>query len=557
MNAQGSARAETGLLTVVAASSAGTAFEWYDFFVFANLATVLGKQFFAQASPATGFLLALATFALGFFVRPLGALVFGAFGDANGRKRAFLVTITMMGLATVGIGLIPGFDKIGIAAPLILVALRVLQGFALGGEYGGAAIYVAEHAPDAKRGYMTGWIQTSAAFGLVGALGVILATQSILGTEAFEAWGWRVPFLLSSVLLILSLWVRMKLGESPAFERMEAEAAGKRAPVAETFLRWRNLKYVFLVLFGVMIAQGAVWYAAFFYSRFFMEKILKVDTTTVNEVMAIVTLVSAVLYVAFAWLSDKIGRKPVMLFGMILAVIAYLPITGHSAFHYLTRYANPALAEAQAKSPVSVVADPNDCALQFDPVGKATFASSCDIAKSVLTNGGVSYANVAAPAGSIAEVRVGEVVVKSADARALKGDAQKKAKGAVETQLKAALKAAGYPDKADPKQVDFQGLVLVMLVLTVAASALYGPQAAALVELFPTRVRYTGMGVPYNIGTGWVGGFLPAAAFALMALNGDIYFGLWYPVVFTAVAIVVALIFLPETKGRDLHTIEN
>jgi MFS family permease len=547
----------TGLVTVVGASAIGTTFEWYDFFVFATLIPTLSKHFFTGVNEATSFILALATFALGFFVRPLGALVFGLFGDRKGRKGAFLVTITMMGLATVLIGAVPDAKMIGIAAPLILITLRVLQGFALGGEYGGAAIYVAEHAPDKSRGALTGWIQTSAAFGLVGALGVILATRNILGDAAFDDWGWRIPFLLSALLLAMSLWIRLKLSESPAFKRMEAESTERRAPFRETFLRWPNLKLVILVLFGVMIAQGAVWYCAFFYAKFFMQQIIKLDASTVDGLMAGATLVSAVLYVFFGWLSDKVGRKPVMLFGMILAVAAFLPTTQFSAFRQLTEAGNPDLAHAQATAPVTVVADPADCALQFDPVGKAKFASSCDIAKSFLTNAGISYANQPAAKGTLASVKVGAVTIASRDARGQSDAELKKTRATVEGELKAAVKAAGYPAKADPKKVDKLRLFEILLVLVVAATALYGPQAAALVELFPTRVRYTGMGVPYNVGTGWVGGALPAAAFAMMAASGDIYFGLWYPVAFTAVAIVVCLLFWPETKGRDLNTIQN
>ena len=547
--------------TVVAASAAGTAFEWYDFFIFGNLATVIAKHFFANVNELTGFILALATFALGFFMRPFGALVFGLFGDAKGRKVAFLVTITGMGLATLLIGFLPdfgqmqGFGLSGLAAPILLVTLRAIQGFALGGEYGGAAIYVAEHSRNDNRGGATGWIQTSAAFGLLGALGVILLLRTQLGAAAFDAWGWRIPFLLSAVLLGLSLWIRVRLGESPAFKRMEAETTGRRAPFSETFLQWKNLKYVLLVLFGVTVGQGAIWYAAFFYSQFFMQKILKIDDQTVTALIAAATLVSAVLYVFFGWLSDRVGRKPIMLFGMILALACYLPITGHSAFHYLTRFGNPDLAHAQTSAPVTVVADPKDCTFQFDPVGKAKFFSSCEIAEAYLTNAGVTYVTREAPAGSVATVMVGQTPVASVDARALKDDAQKQATASAEGRLKNALKAAGYPDKADPAKLDFEKLLIVMLVLTVAATALYGPQAAALVELFPTRVRYTGMGVPYNLGVGWVGGFLPAAAFAMMAASGNTYFGLWYPTIFTVISIVVSLFFLSETKGRDLNTI--
>jgi predicted MFS family arabinose efflux permease len=547
---------EPGLITVVAASAMGTAFEWYDFFVFGNLSTIIAKHFYAGVNPATGFILALATFALGFFVRPLGALAFGAFGDLKGRKVAFLITMISMGVATVAIGVLPDAGMIGVAAPLSLIALRMIQGFALGGEYGGAAIYVAEHAPDGRRGALTSWVQTSAALGLVAAFLVILATRYLLGEAVFQDWGWRVPFLVSAVLLVVSLWIRLRLSESPAFKRMEAEGKSRRAPLRETFGEGRNVKTMLLVLFGVTIAQGAVWYCAFFYVQFFMQKILKVDDLTVGWLLAAATAVSAGLYNFFGWLSDRIGRKIVLLFGMGLAIVTFIPGTPISVFEAMTRAANPALFEAEGRAPVTVVADPASCSLQFDPVGKAQFASSCDIAKGYLTNAGVSYANQAAPAGAVAQVKVGGVVVASAEGRGLpKAELAALRKG-VEARLAGALKQAGYPEKADPKRVDAGALFLILMVFVVAATALYGPQAAALVELFPTRVRYTSMGVPYNIGVGWVGGFLPAGAFAMMAASGNIYFGLWYPVAFTAVAFVVSLLFLPETKGRDLHLVK-
>jgi MFS family permease len=552
---------EPGLLTVVAASATGTAFEWYDFFIFGNLATVIAKHFYAGVNEATGFILALATFAVGFFVRPLGAVVFGAFGDLKGRKSAFLITITTMGLATVAIGFLPDYaflqahGGVGVLAPLILIGLRVLQGFALGGEYGGAAIYVAEHAPNDRRAGLTSWVQTSAAFGLVGAFAVILATRAGVGETAFQAWGWRIPFLISALLLLVSLWIRVRLSESPAFRRMAAEQSERSASLAETFFGWRNLKTMTLVLFGVMIAQGAVWYTAFFYSQFFMQKTLKIDDATVAWLLASVTAVSAALYVGFGMLSDRVGRKPVMLFGMGLAILVFVPGTPLSAFEAMTRAGNPALARAQLTSPVTVVADARSCTLQFDPVGKAQFASSCDLVKGYLTNAGVSYTNQASAPGAVATVRIGSALVVSADGRGLAKPALKALRTTVETRLKAALTAAGYPAKADPKRINHVGLFLILLVFAIAATALFGPQAAALVELYPTKVRYTGMGLPYNIGTGWVGGFLPAAAFAMMAGSGNIYFGLWYPVSFTLVAFVVSLLFLPETRGRDLATI--
>ncbi|MDP3403958.1 MAG: MFS transporter [Brevundimonas sp.] len=543
-------KGEPGLRTVVGASAAGTAFEWYDFFIFGSLTAVIASHFYADVGEATGYILALLTFGVGFVVRPLGALVFGWFGDRTGRKKTFLVTITLMGVATVGIGLLPDYEAIGIAAPILLIVLRILQGFALGGEYGGAVIYVAEHSPAPKRGYLTGWIQTTAALGLIGALTVILTTRAIVGETAFNEWGWRIPFVLSIFLLIISLWIRLKLNESPAFRKMEAEGGARRAPFRESFLTWKNGRFVLLALFGIMIAQGAVWYCGYFYSRFFMERVLKVEVATVDMIMLALTVVSAFLYVFFGWLSDRIGRKPVMLFGMILALVAFFP-----GFQALTRAANPALAEAQASAPVTVVADPATCALQFDPVGKTAFASSCDIAKTVLSNAGVSYTNVAAPPGAIAVVRIGETTVPSVEGAGLAAAELKTAKAGVEAGIKGALTAAGYPDRADPDRIDLPMIFAILMVFIVAATALYGPQAAALVELFPTRVRYTAMSLPYHVGTGWVGGLLPAASFALVAWSGNIYFGLWYAVAFTGIAAVVALLFLPETRGRDLETI--
>lgn len=543
-------RADPGLRTVVAASATGTAFEWYDFFVFGALATVIARHFFADAGETVAYILALLTFGLGFVVRPLGALVFGWFGDRTGRKTTFLVTITLMGVATVAIGLLPDYDQIGIAAPILLLVMRMLQGFALGGEYGGAVVYVAEHAPAKKRGLMTGWIQTTAALGLIGALSVILITRAVVGAEAFDEWGWRIPFLLSALLLGVSLWIRLKLNESPAYRRMEAEGGERRAPFKEAFGTWRNGRFVLIALFGIMIAQGAVWYCGYFYARFFMERVLRVDTNTIDLVMLAVTAVSAFLYVFFGWISDRIGRKPVMLFGMILALIAIFP-----GFQALTRAANPALAEAQTSSPIVVMADPATCALQFDPIGKTAFASSCDIAKSVLSNAGISYSNVAAVPGSVAAVRIGSVEIASVEGGGMDPAALKAARAGVETRLKAALVEAGYPARADPERINLPMVFGILMIFMVAATALYGPQAAALVELFPTRVRYTAMSLPYHVGTGWVGGMLPAASFALVAWSGNIYFGLWYTLAFTAVAVVVALIWLPETRGRDMDAI--
>jgi predicted MFS family arabinose efflux permease len=553
IEAAGAAGGRTGaktvsMTTVVAASSAGTAFEWYDFFIFGTLTALISKNFFAGVSETAGFIFALGAFGAGFAFRPLGALVFGWLGDKVGRKGAFIVTVSLMGAATIGIGLLPTYRQIGIAAPAMLIVLRIVQGFALGGEYGGAAVYVAEHSPAGRRGFFTGWIQISASLGLIGALGLILATRKLIGEAAFADWGWRVPFLFSAVLLGVSLWMRAKLNESPAFRQMQAETTGPRAPIAEAFLTWRYLKVVLVALFGIMIAQGAVWYTMFFYSQFFIEKVLKLDPASVNMLMIAVTIVSAPLYVVFSALSDRLGRKPIMLFGMILAIVAVFP-----GFHLITRAANPALALATERTPVVVIADPADCSAQFDPVGKAAFLSSCDIAKSVLAGGGVSYRNQAAPAGTAAVVRIGGVEIASRSAKGLPNADAKAVKADVGGRLQAALSKAGYPLAADPKAVDWPLLFGVMMVFAVAATALYGPIASASVELFPTRIRYTAMSLPYNIGTGWVGGFLPAVAFAIVAAKGDMYSGLWYPAVITAIAAVVALLFLPETRDRDLY----
>ena len=543
---------ETSLTTVVAASSAGTAFEWYDFFVFGSLIQVISRTFFSGLPEAAGYIAALALFGAGFLFRPLGALVFGRIGDRVGRKGAFLVTVALMGGATFAIGLLPTYAQAGIIGPALLVLMRIIQGFALGGEYGGAAIYVAEHAPKNARGRSTSWVQTSAALGLFGALLVILATRLVVGSfwgpEAFDAWGWRIPFLFSAGLLAISIWMRLKLSESPAFAKMKAEGEGSNAPFKESFGHWPNLKIVLLALVAIMSAQGAVWYTAFFYTQTFMERFLKVPPETINTLMLSATAVSAVGYVLFGWLSDKVGRKPVMLFGMTLMLVAYFP-----GFHMLSRTLNPALAEAVAATPVTVVADPADCSLQFDPVGKSQFVTSCDIAKGALANAGVSYRNLALPAGSLAEVRVGETIVQSIDARSLSKDDAKAAKAGVEARIKAALVAAGYPAKADPERMNLWGALGVIFVFVTAATALYGPMAAALVELFPTRIRYSAMSLPYHVGVGWIGGFTPFSAFAIVAAVGDIYAGLWFPVLFTAISVVTCLLLMPETKGRDLH----
>ncbi len=529
--------------TVVAASSAGTAFEWYDFFIFGSLTTVISRTFFSSLNETAGFIAALALFGVGFAFRPLGAFIFGWIGDRAGRKGAFLITVSLMGGATFAIGLLPSYEKIGLIAPILLILLRIIQGTALGGEYGGAAIYVAEHAPDGKRGWHTGWIQVSAAFGLIGALAAILVTRTMLGEEAFNAWGWRIPFLLSAGLLGISIWMRLKLSESPAFQALKEAGEHAKAPFREAFGNWSNLKLVLLALFAILLAQGAVWYCAFFYTQVFLEKFLGVPKPTIDGLIALTVVLSAPLYVFFGWLSDRWGRKWVMLGGMVLSLAFLFP-----GFHLLERYANPALAEATARAPIVVVADPARCSLQFDPVGKAIFTTSCDIAKSSLASAGIGYSNEAAPAGALAKVKIGDVaVVESVEGAAGKAE--------FNDRLKAALHEAGYPLTADPKRMNLVGLFVVLMIFAVGATALYGPQASALVELFPTKVRYTGLSAPYHIGIGWVGGFLPVSAFAIVAATGQTYAGLWYPFVFTLISVLVTFFLLPETKGRPLEHI--
>jgi len=537
------------LRTVVAASSAGTTFEWYDFFVFGSLTGVISKTFFTGLPETAGLAAALALFGAGFLFRPLGALVFGRIGDRAGRKGAFLATVLLMGGATVAIGLLPSYTQAGFIGPALLILMRIVQGFALGGEYGGAAIYVAEHAPANGRGKATSWIQTSAAFGLFGALIVILVTRLAIGTEAFDAWGWRVPFLFSGILLVISIWMRLKLTESPEFAKLKAAGNECKAPFKEAFGHLPNLKLVLIALVGIMFAQGAVWYTAFFYVQTFMERFLKVPPETINLLMLSAVAASAPLYVFFGWISDRLGRKPVMMFGMVLMLAAFFP-----GFHMLSTTLNPALAEARAKTPVVVIADPADCSLQFDPVGKAAFLSSCDIAKSTLANAGVSYQNEPGVPGRPALVRVGTQTIPSTGAEGLSPPVAKAVKTSVETRLKTALAQGGYPAKADPERMNLLGAFGVLLVFVIAATALYGPIAACLVELFPTRVRYTALSLPYHIGTGWVGGFVPFTAFAIVTTVGDLYSGLWYPFAFTALSIVVCLFLLPETKGKPLDT---
>jgi MFS family permease len=534
---------------VIVASSAGTAFEWYDFFIFGSLAPVISKVFFAGLDATQGLIAALALFAAGFAFRPLGALIFGVVGDRLGRKGAFLITVSLMGGATFLIGLLPTHAQAGIIGPILLILLRILQGIALGGEYGGAAIYVAEHAPNAKRGSATGWIQSSASFGLLAALLVIVATRTAVGADAFLDWGWRIPFLVSAVLLAISVWMRVKLSESPHFAKLREDGEVCKAPLREAFGRRDNLKRALIAFFGIMCAQGAVWYFTFFYMQVFLERSLGLPAATKDMLLIVMTVVSAPLYVFFGWLSDKVGRKPVMLGGMLLALALYFP-----GSHWIAQSANPALVAAQRATPVFVETDPATCSVQFDPVGTAKFTSACDIAKSTLVTKGISYKTRPSADGqtrvlagdSAIPIKGGEGLA-TADLRALKS--------LTAAEIGGALQAAGYPPSADPKAANLPLLIAILLLFVVAATALYGPQAAALVEMFPTRVRYTAMSFPYHVGTGWVGGFLPVTSFALVAITGDIYEGLWYAVVFTGISVVVSLLFLKETAGKPLEEV--
>lgn len=536
---------------VILASSLGTVFEWYDFYLYGLLATIISAQFFSGVNETTGFIFALAAFAAGFAVRPFGALVFGRIGDLVGRKNTFLVTMGLMGASTFLVGILPSYASIGVAAPILLVVLRLLQGLALGGEYGGAATYVAEHAPDGKRGLFTSFIQTTATLGLFAALGVVIAIRSAIGEEAFADWGWRIPFLISVILLGVSLWIRLQLEESPVFKQMKEEGTTSKAPLTEAFGRWENLKWVIVALFGAVAGQAVVWYSGQFYALFFLEKTLKVDGATANILIAIALALGTPFFIFFGWLSDKIGRKPIILAGCALAALTYFP-----AFHMLTTAANPAMAKAQASAAVTVNADPGACAFQFDPVGKEKFESTgCDIAKSALAKAGVSYTSVTRPrrTGEPADVWIGKRVLVAPEPWRLAEEDRAAAAEAFRKELAAATAEAGYPAKADLDAMNKPLVVAILFYLVLLVTMVYGPIAALLVELFPSRIRYTAMSLPYHIGNGWFGGFLPTTAFAMVAATGNIYYGLWYPVIVAAITLVVGLIFLPETFRRSLH----
>ena len=533
---------------VIGASSLGTVFEWYDFYLYGLLATIISAQFFSGVNDTTGFIFALAAFAAGFAVRPFGALVFGRLGDLVGRKYTFLITMSIMGGATFAVGLLPNYAAAGVAAPIMLVVLRLLQGLALGGEYGGAATYIAEHAPHGKRGLFTSWIQTTATLGLFAALLVVIGTRTLVGEDAFKVWGWRIPFLVSVLLLAISLWIRMQLAESPVFLKMKGAGGASKAPLTEAFARWGNLKIVIICLLGAVMGQAVVWYTGQFYALFFLERMLRVDGATTNILTAIALVLATPGFIFFGWLSDKIGRKPIILAGCLLALLTYFPL-----FEALTRYANPALYAAQASSPVTVIADPAQCSFQFDPIGKNKFDStSCDIAKSFLAKAGVSYRRVDAPAGTVAQIRSGATTLTAPDPKVVTGAERKAAIAAFQKETKAALSADGYPDKADPATINKPMVVLILFILVLYVTMVYGPIAALLVELFPTRIRYSAMSLPYHIGNGWFGGFLPTTAFAMVAATGDIYYGLWYPIVVAGATLIVGLFLLPETFKRNI-----
>jgi len=533
---------------VITASSLGTVFEWYDFYLYGLLATFISKVFFAGVNETTGFILALGAFAAGFAVRPFGALVFGRIGDLVGRKYTFLVTMGLMGLSTFAVGLLPGYDTIGIASPIILVTLRIVQGLALGGEYGGAATYVAEHAPNNRRGLYTSFIQITATFGLFAALLVVLGVRTGMGEDTFSGWGWRVPFLLSAVLLGVSMWIRMQLNESPVYQKMKDEGTTSKSPIKDSFGKWGNLKFVLIALFGAVAGQAVVWYTGQFYAMFYLEKILKVDGATTNYLIAIALALGTPFFVFFGWLSDKIGRKYLILGGCALASLTYFP-----AFHTLSNAANPALAAATANAPVVVTANDAECSFQFDPIGKNKFdASSCDIAKAFLAKSGINYTNRAAAPGTIASVAIGGQTLTAPNPAEVTGADRAAAIAAYQESIKGALADAGYPATADPDRMDKVTVVAILFYLVILVTMVYGPIAAMLVELFPTNIRYTSMSLPYHLGNGWFGGFLPTTAFAMVAATGDIYYGLWYPVVVAAATVVIGLLFLPETFRRNI-----
>lgn len=533
---------------VIFASSLGTVFEWYDFYLYGSLAAIIAKQFFSGLDASSAFIFALLAFAAGFIVRPFGAIFFGRLGDMIGRKYTFLVTILIMGLSTFIVGILPTYASIGVAAPVILIALRLLQGLALGGEYGGAATYVAEHSPQGKRGAYTAWIQTTATLGLFLSLIVILGTRTAMGEAAFADWGWRIPFLVSIFLLAISVWIRLSMNESPAFAKMKAEGKTSKAPLSESFGQWKNLKIVILALIGLTAGQAVVWYSGQFYALFFLTQALKVDGAAANIYVAISLLIGTPFFIIFGAWSDKIGRKPIIMAGCLLAVLTYFPV-----FEALTKAANPDLYAAQQKSKVVVTADPKECSFQFNPTGTVKFTSSCDIAKQVLAGASVSYDNVVGASGAPATIKIGEQVITGFNAKGISADEAKTKDAEFKKAVADALKEHGYPAKADMAKVDKVMVVAILAYLVILVTMVYGPIAAMLVEMFPTRIRYTSMSLPYHIGNGWFGGLLPTTAFAIVAQTGNMYNGLWYPIIIAGMTFVIGTLFIKETKDVDIY----
>ena len=533
---------------VIFASSLGTVFEWYDFYLYGSLAAIIAKQFFSGLDEGSAFIFALLAFAAGFIVRPFGALVFGRLGDMMGRKYTFLVTMLIMGLSTFIVGILPNYASIGVAAPVMLIALRMLQGLAMGGEYGGAVTYVAEYAPHGQRGAYTAWIQTTATLGLLMSLVVILGTRTAIGEAAFADWGWRVPFLLSILLLAVSVYIRLSINESPAFAKMKAEGKTSKAPLSDSFGQWKNLKIVILALLGLTAGQAVVWYTGQFYALFFLTQALKVDGAMANIMVAISLMIGTPFFILFGAWSDKIGRKPIIMAGCLLAAVTYFPV-----FNALTQAANPDLAAAQAANKVVVTSDDSECSFQFNPTDTVKFTSSCDIAKQVLAGSSVSYENAAGPAGVPATIKIGETVITSYSSEGLPA-AQAKAKGdAFKKEVAAALKTANYPANADMAKFDKVTVVALLTYLVILVAMVYGPVAAMLAEMFPTRIRYTSMSLPYHIGNGWFGGLLPTMAFAIVAQTGNMYNGLWYPIIVAGMTFVIGMLFVKETKDVDIY----
>ncbi len=533
---------------VIFASSLGTVFEWYDFYLYGSLAAIIAKQFFTGLDEGSAFIFALLAFAAGFIVRPFGALVFGRLGDMIGRKYTFLITILIMGLSTFIVGILPNYNTIGVAAPVILIALRMLQGLALGGEYGGAATYVAEHAPNGKRGAYTSWIQTTATLGLFLSLIVILATRTAIGEAAFADWGWRIPFVVSVLLLGVSVYIRLSMNESPAFAKMKAEGKTSKAPLSESFGQWKNLKIVILALVGLTAGQAVVWYSGQFYALFFLTQALKVDGATANIMVAISLIIGTPFFLVFGSLSDRIGRKPIIMLGCLLAVVTYFPV-----FTALTKAANPDLAAAQAANKVIVTANPAECSFQFNPTGTVKFTSSCDVAKQALASASVSYDNASAAPGATATITVGTTVINSYSAKGVSKEEAKAKSDEFKKALGDALKAANYPAKADMAKFDKVTVAAILTYLVILVTMVYGPIAAMLVEMFPTRIRYTSMSLPYHIGNGWFGGLLPTTAFAIVAQTGNMYNGLWYPIIIAGITFVIGVLFVKETKDVDIY----